>query len=113
MVRNVDSGLEPVKLAAPQQLNQHTVSAVERQIDEAISQRAPLVELDMSAVQVMDSAALNWLLEIDARLKNSNSGLRLVKLPMLVEDILMATRLDSRLHIQLGDPAEGGRETNG
>ncbi len=113
MVRNVDLGLEPAQVTAPQQLNQQTIGAVERQIDEAISQRAPLVELNMSGVQIVDSAALNWLLDIDTRLKNSNSGLRLVKLTALVEDILLATRLDGRLNIQPAEVVTEGGERNG
>ncbi|HUO07370.1 MAG TPA: STAS domain-containing protein [Phycisphaerae bacterium] len=97
MVRNVNAGAALID--APQQISQRTVNGIDRDLDEAITQRAPNVALNLSATQIIDSAGLNWLLNAQSRLAASNITLHLVAVPPIVVDILLATRLDSRFTV--------------
>ena len=94
MVRNVTAGA--LVIPAPQQISANTVPTLERQIDEAIAQRASAVEFDLAITQIIDSAGLNWLLNSQSRLGTMNIPLRLAGAPPIIIDVLHATRLESR-----------------
>jgi anti-anti-sigma factor len=97
MVRNVNAGA--VTIIAPQQISQRTINGIDRQLDDAITQRVGVVDLNVSATQIIDSAGLNWLLNAQSRLAATNMRLQLVGVPAILQDVLLATRLDSRLTV--------------
>lgn len=97
MVRNVNAGA--VTIIAPQQISQRTINGMDRQLDDAITQRVGVVDLNVSATQIVDSAGLNWLLNAQSRLAATNIRLQLVEVPTILQDVLLATRLDSRLTV--------------
>jgi anti-anti-sigma factor len=106
MALNADSTLHAILIAAPQQFNARAINALDRQIDEAIAQHIPSLDFDMLAVESVDSAALNWLLDTQKRLTASNISLRLINVNPLGQDILISTRLDSRFTWNLS-PVDG------
>ncbi len=97
MVRNVNAGA--VTIVAPQQITQRTMNGLDRQLDDAITQRVGVVELNVAGTQIIDSAGLNWLLNAQSRLAATQIRLQLVEVPAIVQDVLLATRLDSRLTV--------------
>ncbi len=97
MVRNVNAGA--MTIVAPQQISQRTINGIDRQLDDAITQRVGVVELNVAATQIIDSAGLNWLLSAQSRLGATEIRLQLVQVPAIVQDVLTATRLESRLTI--------------
>ncbi|MGN6368705.1 MAG: STAS domain-containing protein [Phycisphaerae bacterium] len=97
MVRNVNAGA--VSIVAPQQITQRTLNGIDRQLDDAITQRVGVVQLNVSGTQVIDSAGLNWLLNAQSRLAATQIRLELVEVPAIVQDILVATRLEPRLTV--------------
>jgi len=102
MVRNVDNPAPSVPgtvISTPQQISQRTLVVLERQVDDAIAQRVAAVNIDLAATQIIDSVGLNWLATTHARLATANIPLRLIEIPLIVSDILMATRLDARFTI--------------
>ena len=101
MVRT-DPGMHSITVAAPQQISQRTIPTLERQVDEAIGSKPLTIDLNLSAVQILDSAALNWLLGLQVRLDGMGIRLRLADPPPLVVDIFMATRLDGRFVLMRG-----------
>ncbi len=109
MVRNVDSPVDAVQVAVPPQFGQRTAGLLDAPIDEAIAQRAAGVEINMAGVQSLDSHALNWLLTAQTRLTAANITLRIINPNRLVEDILIATRLDVRLNMQPTEAAANAR----
>jgi anti-anti-sigma factor len=106
MVRNVNAGA--VTIVAPQQITQRTMNGLDRQLDDAITQRVALVELNVAGTQIIDSAGLNWLLNAQSRLGATEIRLQLVEVPAIVQDVLVATRLDSRLTIVRPEVANRG-----
>jgi len=82
---------------APQQFIARNLPLLERKIDDAIAGKPEAVDLILSAVQIVDSGALNWILQVQARLETNGTKLRLVELSPVMADVLLATRLDSRL----------------
>ena len=113
MVRT-DPGMHSTTIPAPQQVNQRTIPTLERQVEEAIGTKPLTIDLDLSAVQTLDSAALNWLLALQLRLDGMGIRLRLCELPALVSDIFMATRLDGRFSLVInGVASEPGGGKNG
>lgn len=106
MVRNVDNA---AVITAPQQISQRTMATLERQVDDAIAQRAAAVHIYLAATQSIDSAGLNWLVNTHNRLTVAEIPLRLVEVPAIISDIFLATRLDTRLTIV---PCNGAGEKN-
>ena len=109
MVRNVDSGAARVVITPPQQMSQRSLTLLERQLDDAIAQRASAVDMPLNSVQVIDSAGLNWLLNAKARLEVAGIPLHLMNLSDIVKDIFVATRMDSRFTIQQTPATVGER----
>lgn len=56
----------------------------------------PMVVIDMSRVALVDSAALEALLELQKNIRESAGSLKLSGLPQLVEDIFRITGLAER-----------------
>ncbi|HVX83555.1 MAG TPA: STAS domain-containing protein [Phycisphaerae bacterium] len=103
MVRNVDP-TESLTIRAPQHVNQRTVGTLDSLVDDAIARKAGIVDVAMDSVQSVDSAGLNWLVAVNERLQSLGMKLRLADPPELVQDILLATRLDTRfaVHCSMG-----------
>lgn len=108
MVRTSDPGMHAIPINAPEQLIQRTIPLLERQIDDAIAAKPLTVDLVMAGVQIIDSAGLNWLLGVQARLDALGIRLRLTTPAPIVCDILLATRLDARFMMQASADAEAG-----
>ena len=100
MVRNVDSGMQSSAIVAAQQMVQRTLPALERRVDDVIAAKPPFVDIDVSHVQIIDSIGLNWLLSLNARLETLGSKLRLLDPSPVMADVLLATRLDTRLTVE-------------
>jgi anti-anti-sigma factor len=97
MVREESHPLQAATVAAAQQIVARTISLLERKIDDAAASKPEAIDLALSAVQIIDSAGLNWLLATQARLEAQGTKLRLVDLSPIMADALLATRLDTRL----------------
>jgi anti-anti-sigma regulatory factor len=100
MGRQSDATAQAILITAPPQFNARALGLLDRQVDDAISQHFLFVDLDMVGVELLDSAALNWLLTTQDRFNASEISLRLIKVGALVADILLATRIDGRFTIQ-------------
>ena len=100
MAIKIDSGMPTSAISVPQQLLQRTLPTLERRVDDAIAGKPPFVDLDMSPVQIIDSVSLNWLLALQARLELLGSRLRILDPSPVMADVLLATRLDTRLTIE-------------
>jgi anti-anti-sigma factor len=98
---------QTVQILAPQQVVQRSIPTLERQVDDAVASRPQTIDLVVSAIQVVDSAGLNWMVALLQRLETLNIRLRLVNPSSIMSDALMATRLDARFTIQ-NSAQEGG-----
>ena len=99
MVRNTESPSRTAVVVAPQFISQRTVGGLDRLIDDAIAQRPELIDMAMGGVQGLDSAGLGWLVSVQERLSGLGMKLRLADPSELVQDILLATRLDTRFAV--------------
>jgi anti-anti-sigma factor len=109
MVRNIEPAGATVQIALPQQVTVKTLPLLERQVDDAIARRACL-EMLCAAVQIVDSAGLNWLLSARARMEVAGLGMKLMDLSAVMADVFLATRLDSRFTILCTVPTGGERD---
>lgn len=85
---------------AAQQIVQRTLATLERRIDELVAEKPDVIDLVLSHVQIIDSAALNWLLSMQARLETLGIRMRLVDPSAVMADVLLSTRLDSRFTVE-------------
>lgn len=108
MVRNVEDPGKPIAIAAPAQVTQRTTQPLERQIDDAIAEKPLGIDLNVDAVEILDSFGLNWLIEIQTRLTSCDIKLQLTDVNQLVADVMHATRLEGRFHLIKKQP-EGER----
>ncbi len=99
MVRNADPGTQAIPINAPQQVTQRTIAPLEREIDDAIAAKQPIVDISLAQVETIDSSGLNWLLSVQGRLETVGLKLRLIDPSPLMVDVLLATRLDSRFTV--------------
>ena len=74
MVSSVDQGMDTQTIIASQQVSQRRIPALERKVDEAIIAKPAVVEIVLSAVQIIDSASLNWLLSVQGRLGDAGDS---------------------------------------
>ena len=102
---------QSVAVLAPQQFLQRSIPTLERKIDDAIAGKPAHVDLQLAQVQVVDSATLNWILQVLARLDSMNIRLRMLDPSPVMVDVFLATRLDSRLTIV--SSAAGGNAAEG
>jgi anti-anti-sigma factor len=100
MVRNPDGVMQAVPIAVAQQMLARTLPLLERKVDDAIAGKPATVDLVVSNVEIIDSAGLNWILAVQARLEGLGIKLRLVDPSLIMADVLLATRLDSRLVVE-------------
>jgi len=98
MVQAIETQVVPVHL--PQHVVQRTIPTIERLVDDAIASRPGVIDLAGGAVQIVDSAGLNWLLAISVRLETLQIRMRIANPSSILADALLATRLDGRLTIQ-------------
>jgi len=104
--------MQSTTITAAQQIVQRTIPTLERRIDDVIAGKPAFVDLDVAHVQIIDSAGLNWLLSLQGRLETLGSKLRLPDPSPIMADALLATRLDTRLSIEVtfcklpNDPAD-------
>ena len=98
---------------AAQQVVQRTLPALERQLDEVLAAKPEAIDLVLSAVQVVDSAGLSWLLSMRERLETRGVHMRLVDPSPLMSDVLLATRLDARFTVEITGEAAGAGGGNG
>jgi anti-anti-sigma factor len=105
--------MDSVPITAAQQLVQRTLPTLERRFDEVIAAKPPVIDLVLSAVQIVDSVGLNWLLSMQARLETLGIRIRLVDPSAIVADILLATRLDARFTIERTASHEHPHNGNG
>ena len=98
MVRN-NPELEAHKIVAPSSLNQGNLAAMERQVDQALLRKPEAVWVELSAVQSVESAGLEWILMAQSRLAIQGIQLILRNPSPIMADILIATRLDSRFMV--------------
>src|SRR6185436_16764519 len=94
-------GMQSAAITAAQQVIQRTLPTLERRVDEAIAEKPEAIDLVLSHVQIIDSASLNWLLSVQARLETLGIRLRLVDPSPIMTDVLSSTRLDSRFTIEV------------
>ena len=99
-VHMADRGMQSVTIMVAQQIVQRTLPALERRLDEVIVSKPEAIDLVLSAVQIIDSAGLTWLLSMQARLETLGIRLRLVDPSPIMSDVLLATRLDARFTIE-------------
>src|SRR6188768_932748 len=92
-----------VSVTAAQQIISRTVTLLERKFDDVLAAKPEAVDLNLSAVQIIDSAGLNWLLSMKSRLETLGTRLRLVDLSPVMVDALLATRLETRLGVGPGN----------
>jgi len=77
-------------------------------LDEVIAGKPGVIDVVLSAVQIVDSAGLNWLLSIQARLETLGIRMRLVDPSPIMADVLLATRLDARFTVEITGAAGSG-----
>src|SRR5258708_4729659 len=95
-----------VSVAAAQQVVSRTIPLLERKFDDIMAAKPEVVELSLSAVQIVDSAGLNWLISLQARLESLGTRLRLVELSPVMADVLLATRLEARFGVATTAPMQ-------
>jgi anti-anti-sigma factor len=100
--------MQSVPIMAAQQVIQRTLPALERRLDEVIAGKPGVIDLVLSAVQIVDSAGLNWLLSIQSRLETLGIRMRLVDPSPIMADVLLATRLDARFTVEVTGGAGSG-----
>ncbi len=106
MVRNIEANPGSFQVLASQQISSQTITALERQIDDAIHRKPDVVNLNLAGVQTIDSAGLNWLLATQTRLGGHGIQLTLQDPSALLHDVFLATRLDSRFKISCSATGE-------
>src|SRR3954452_15693295 len=111
MVRSIERGMETVPIIAPQQIVQRTIPTIERKGKEAIVGKPGMVDVVLSAVQIVDSAGLNWLLAVQTRLETMGIRMRLLDPSPIMAYVLLATRLYSRLKVEV--TCEGHKDGSG
>jgi len=108
MVRNADTGMHAIPILAAQQIVQRTLPTLERRVDEVIAAKPEVIDLMVSAVQIVDSIGLNWMLAMQTRLETLGIRVRLVDPSPIMSDVLLATRLDARFTVERTGGDRGG-----
>jgi anti-anti-sigma factor len=103
-----DRGMQDFSIIAAQQVIQRTLPALERRLDEILAGKPAVVDVVLSAVQIVDSAGLNWLLSIQGRLETLGVRMRLVDPSPIMADVLLSTRLDARFTVEVTGGAGAG-----
>lgn len=85
------------------ELDISTGMRLETNLERLAEERPPLVVVDLSGLEFMDSTGLRILIGADARAREEGRRLALVRGNDIVQRLLRVTRLDERLEI--GDSA--------
>lgn len=99
MVRNVDTAEQPRLIAPPAQFVESALPALDHQVVQSILEKPEAVAVDLSGVQGIDSAALNWLLAVQQRMSTQNIRFYLANPCHFCMAVFTATRLDQRFKI--------------
>ena len=86
---------------------------MERKLDEVIAGKPGVIDFVLSAVQIVDSAGLDWLMSIQARLETLGIRMRLVDPSPIMADVLLATRLDARFTVEITAAGSGNGHAPG
>jgi anti-anti-sigma regulatory factor len=99
MVRNSDSMMGDHYVELPEAFTQGSLGTVERLIDTAVAGNPELLTIDLSRVNAVDSAALNWLLATQTRLAGLGIQVLINSPSPLATDVFIATRMENRFQI--------------
>ena len=99
MVCNSNPDLDGHIVPLPESFNQAALGAIDRQIDTAIAGNPTVLTIDMSLIQSVDSAALNWLLAVQTRLAGLGIQMVVHNPSALARDVFIATRMEHRFQI--------------
>jgi anti-sigma B factor antagonist len=95
-----------VRLALRGELDLSTVSKVEEELRRAEASEPPLILLDLSGLNFLDSTGLRLIVTTDQRARDNGRRVAVVKGPDAVQRVFTITRLDERLEMldQGSDP---------
>src|SRR5579862_7050615 len=99
MVRNVNPDANSKTVSAPQHMTQTCLASMDQQIDQALAAKPSSILLNLSALQAIDSASLQWLLQTQSRLAAQQVEMHIHNPSDTCHDVFLATRLDSRFVI--------------
>ena len=88
-----------LRLALSGELDLYTAPALDDALVEAEGESWPLLVLDLTALQFMDSSGLRLIVRSHARAEQSGRRLVVVNGPTTVARVFSATNLDSKLHL--------------
>jgi anti-anti-sigma factor len=99
MVRNSDPLMGDHCVELPEIFAQGSLGTVDRLVEAAIAGNPELINVDMSKVNSIDSAALNWLLATQTRLAGLGIQVLINSPSAMATDVFIATRLEHRFQI--------------
>jgi anti-sigma B factor antagonist len=88
-----------LRLALSGELDLYTAPALDDALVEAEGESWPLLVIDLSALEFMDSSGLRLIVRSHARAEQSGRRLVVVNGPDTVRRVFSATDLDSKLHL--------------
>jgi len=106
MVRNVEAEAVSRMVQPPQHITQAALAALDLQLAEAMLQKVANLGFNMSQVQSIDSAGLNWLLSAQNRLAQQGIHMVLHDPSPICLDVFVATRLEQRFKLATGTGQE-------
>lgn len=95
---------EAVRIVLTGELDISTAPRVEEELGRVEEGSPAVIVLDLRELEFMDSTGLRVIVSADARAREDDRSLRLVRGPEAVQRIFRVTRLDERLEI--GDDPE-------
>jgi anti-sigma B factor antagonist len=96
---NTENDGDTVRIVLTGELDISTAPRVEEELRRVEDGRPPVIVLDLSALEFMDSTGLRVIVSADGRAREEDRSLRLVRGPEAVQRIFRVTRLDERLEI--------------
>jgi anti-anti-sigma factor len=106
-IRLEDSG-DQLRIALEGELDIATTPTADAEVRRAEESGARLIVLDLRGLTFMDSTGLRLLVSADARARDGEHRLAIVRGPAEVQRVLELTGLDARLHV-VDDPADADR----
>jgi anti-anti-sigma regulatory factor len=99
MVHNADPETGRSSLELPESFTQASLGTIDRLMDTALAGNPELLKVDLSRINTVDSAALNWLLATQTRLAGLSIQMILQNPSALITDVLVATRMENRFQL--------------
>ena len=96
---NTENDGDTVRIVLSGELDISTAPRVEEELRRVEDGHPPVIVLDLSALEFMDSTGLRVIVSADGRAREEDRSLRLVRGPEAVQRIFRVTRLDERLEI--------------